>query len=62
MNEQLTLNLISQIPMSIWLYNDGQIVVASTRGAGDNEMRGAMKGTAASMLAAAAALPYALGR
>ena len=24
------INLISQIPMSIWLYNDGQIVVAST--------------------------------
>jgi len=26
----ISLNLISQIPMSIWLYNNGQIVVAST--------------------------------
>jgi len=28
--EVIIINLISQIPMSIWLYNDGRTVVAST--------------------------------
>jgi len=28
--EVIIINLIFQIPMSIWLYNDGRTVVAST--------------------------------
>ena len=36
----ISLNLISQIPMSIWLYNDGRTVVASTDGATGNGMMG----------------------
>jgi hypothetical protein len=28
--EVIIINLISQIPISIWLYNDGRTVVAST--------------------------------
>ncbi len=28
--EVIIINFISQIPMSIWLYNDGRTVVAST--------------------------------
>jgi len=30
--EVIIINIISQIPMSIWLYNDGRTVVASTLG------------------------------
>ncbi len=30
------INLISQIPMSIWLYNDGRTIVASTVGIGSD--------------------------